>query len=404
MGDMMMMSFLPSALAALPLCAAHYSPADIHVPGDHPTIAEAVAAATEGDTILIEAGTYRENNIFPSVPNLTIIGAVDADGFPAATIDGEGSANILIGIGVVGSNGVTLENIHFTGSLVSPLWIYQSDPVIRNCEFSDNTSTSPSDAAAVWASSSEALFESCRFFDNDAGQTGNIINLKGVTGLLGSDHGSPTFLGCAFEGNSSGHVVSTRFWDANFEQCAFLNNTAASVLSIHQGVLTMTENLLCSNTGTPIEGGWSDGGDNQFVDQCPGECQATNYCAASPNTVGAGVQIDITGTPSIALNSFGLDATGGPPSQAGLFFHGPGTANQPFGEGVRCVSTPIMRVTPPIFFSSFGTASKQLNMNATALSNIQPADTRYFQLWYRDPAGGPFGFNLSNGLAITFCP
>jgi hypothetical protein len=63
-----------------------------------------------------------------------------------------------------------------------------------------------------------------------------------------------------------------------------------------------------------------------------------------------------------------------------------------------------MRVTPPIFFSSFGTASKQLNMNATALSNIQPADTRYFQLWYRDPAGGPFGFNLSNGLAITFCP
>ena len=58
-----MMSFLSTALVALPLCAAHSAPADIHVPGDHPTIAEAVAAATEGDTILIEAGTYRENNI-----------------------------------------------------------------------------------------------------------------------------------------------------------------------------------------------------------------------------------------------------------------------------------------------------------------------------------------------------
>ena len=43
-------------------------------------------------------------------------------------------------------------------------------------------------------------------------------------------------------------------------------------------------------------------------------------------------------------------------------------------------------------------------MNANALSGIQPADTRYFQLWYRDPLGGLSGFNLSNGLEITFCP
>ena len=57
-----------------------------------------------------------------------------------------------------------------------------------------------------------------------------------------------------------------------------------------------------------------------------------------------------------------------------------------------------------MFFNSTGAASKQLDMNSTALSSIQPADTRYFQLWYRDPQGGPFGFNLSNGLEITFCP
>ncbi len=112
----------------------------------------------------------------------------------------------------------------------------------------------------------------------------------------------------------------------------------------------------------------------------------------------------MSGIPSISLNSFGLDAAGGPSNQAGLFFHGPGTANQTFGEGVRCVATPIMRVPPPVFFDSLGTASKQLNMNANALGNIQPADTRYFQLWYRDPAGGPFGYNMSNGLEITFCP
>jgi hypothetical protein len=141
---------------------------------------------------------------------------------------------------------------------------------------------------------------------------------------------------------------------------------------------------------------------NGIPDSC--ECLAASYCPPSPNTAGAGVLISITGIPSVGLNSLGLDATAGPPNQPGLFFHGPGTANLSFGEGIRCVSTPILRVGPPVFFDGSGTASKQLDMNANPLSGIQPADTRYFQLWYRDPPGGPAGFNLSNGLEITFCP
>jgi hypothetical protein len=141
---------------------------------------------------------------------------------------------------------------------------------------------------------------------------------------------------------------------------------------------------------------------NGIPDSC--ECLAANYCPASPNTAGPGVQISITGIPSISLNNLGIDATGGPTNQPGLFFHGPGTANQSFGDGIRCVSPPILRVGPPVFFNGSGNASKQLDMNDPALAGIQPADTRYFQLWYRDSAGGPFGFNLSNGLEITFCP
>ena len=35
---------------------------------------------------------------------------------------------------------------------------------------------------------------------------------------------------------------------------------------------------------------------------------------------------------------------------------------------------------------------------------IQAGATWNFQAWYRDPAGGPSGFNLSDGLGITFCP
>ena len=35
---------------------------------------------------------------------------------------------------------------------------------------------------------------------------------------------------------------------------------------------------------------------------------------------------------------------------------------------------------------------------------IAPGTLRNFQFWYRDPAAGATGFNLSDGLATTFCP
>jgi hypothetical protein len=35
---------------------------------------------------------------------------------------------------------------------------------------------------------------------------------------------------------------------------------------------------------------------------------------------------------------------------------------------------------------------------------VNPFSVWNFQFWYRDGAGGPFGFNLSDGLELTFCP
>ena len=51
----------------------------IHVPGDHPTITQAIASSADGDEIHIEAGTYYESNIFISSANLTISGATNGD-------------------------------------------------------------------------------------------------------------------------------------------------------------------------------------------------------------------------------------------------------------------------------------------------------------------------------------
>jgi hypothetical protein len=38
------------------------------------------------------------------------------------------------------------------------------------------------------------------------------------------------------------------------------------------------------------------------------------------------------------------------------------------------------------------------------LNTLVPGDTRYFMLWFRDPAGGPNGYNGSSALQATICP
>ena len=157
----------------------------------------------------------------------------------------------------------------------------------------------------------------------------------------------------------------------------------------------------CDGDGVPDEC-QPDCNENGIADSC--ECHVASYCPPSPNSVGAGALIDVTGIPSISCNEFDLDAVSGPPNQPGLVIYGLSAASQPFGEGTSCVSRPSVRVGPPVWFTRSGHASKELDMATPALSSIQPADTRHFQLWYRDPQGGPFGFNLSNGLEVTFCP
>ena len=53
---------------------------------------------------------------------------------------------------------------------------------------------------------------------------------------------------------------------------------------------------------------------------------------------------------------------------------------------------------------STGHVSFPVDFAASPLNTLVPGDTRYFMLWYRDPAGGPNGYNGSSALAATMCP
>ena len=87
--------------------AAEADPAIIYVPDDHPTIQYAIGNATEGDTIIVRSGTYRESiNIYRS---LTIQGEDGSTTF----IDGMGATSVVF----TGSEGVTFRGFTvFNGS------------------------------------------------------------------------------------------------------------------------------------------------------------------------------------------------------------------------------------------------------------------------------------------------
>jgi len=137
---------------------------------------------------------------------------------------------------------------------------------------------------------------------------------------------------------------------------------------------------------------------------------AVSFCSTSANSVGSGALISHNGSRSVAANSFELVSQTQPSNQFGLFFYSGsqvnGGAGIPFGDGLRCVggSQSIYRL-PVINSGGSGVQSFTIDFgNLPTGGGISGGDTLNFQSWYRDPGAGASGFNLSDGLQVTFCP
>lgn len=136
----------------------------------------------------------------------------------------------------------------------------------------------------------------------------------------------------------------------------------------------------------------------------------SNYCIAAPNSSGPGAFMACHGSTSIADNDFWLHSSGSTPNNFGRYFYGPGQQQLPFGNGFLCVdpgATGLFRLNPPIAADGTGYIERRVDFSAPPAGGgdgaIEAGSTWYFQLWYRDPAAGT-GFNLSDGLSVTFCP
>jgi hypothetical protein len=134
-------------------------------------------------------------------------------------------------------------------------------------------------------------------------------------------------------------------------------------------------------------------------------CEATSYCVSLPNTFSTGAQIGALGSSSVALDDLELVAQGVPPLHAARFAIGSRQGFAPFGDGYLCLGG-LVRRFPIRFASGAGTVVQPVDYLDPAQpgSLVTPGSTWNFQLFFRDPLGGPLTFNSTDAISITFCP
>jgi len=129
----------------------------------------------------------------------------------------------------------------------------------------------------------------------------------------------------------------------------------------------------------------------------------TNYCTSTPNSGGGAASIEVFGPDyggtgqvflddAVVISAFPL-----PPETVGLFLYATQPAQLPFGDGFLCVAGQVQRMPAHTSLAS------GLIYDSVTLGDLPglTAGTWHFQAWFRDVAGGPAGFNLSDGIALT---
>lgn len=130
----------------------------------------------------------------------------------------------------------------------------------------------------------------------------------------------------------------------------------------------------------------------------------TRFCLATDHSGGDRASISTAGTASISANDLTLVGYPLPANSFALFYYGPDTAQVPFGNGTRCIDGPTLQRLPVGQSTENGAFVQSLDLTdpPTTSGLIAAGSTWHFQCWFRDAAGGGAGFNLSDGISVTF--
>ena len=142
---------------------------------------------------------------------------------------------------------------------------------------------------------------------------------------------------------------------------------------------------------------------------CLNNGAAGRGCGNSSN--GLGAVLWASGTPSISFDSVRFSVSGMPNTATALLYQGTTPlVGIPFGDGLRCVGGNQIRLYIRLALCGnreFGYGVPG-DLPLSVRGSITTPQTRYYQVWYRDPSltfcSAPATFNLTNAYTITWVP
>jgi hypothetical protein len=175
----------------------------IHVPGDQPTIQAAINAASNGDTVLVAPGTYKENISF-----LGKAITVKSNGANVTIIDGGGTAPVVtfssretlhsVLTGFTLQNGTSTFNSGYEGG---GIYVRFASPTIKNNIIQNNTACSDGGGIGVYFGS--PLIQ------------GNIVKNNTQSGCSGGTGGGGIEVGGASTAQIIGNIIQNNSWGSS---------------------------------------------------------------------------------------------------------------------------------------------------------------------------------------------
>jgi predicted outer membrane repeat protein len=237
------------------------SGAEIHVPADYSTIAQAIHIATEGDTIIVAPDVYNENlGIFAGKSlTLTSENPLDPDTVAATILDGGHNGAVIT---LNGANPCVIQGFTITNGVNSGIYIYDCHPTISNCVIKNNSAIY---GGGIFSVSANPVISDCTIIENAANSRGGAIYCK---------YGSPIITHCRIHSNTSDNGGGIYFYanpDAVLSDCTITGNLSSSdagAIHIYQNSTTIRNCTIVGNQSLYAGGVHLTGGNTCSLESC----------------------------------------------------------------------------------------------------------------------------------------